>query len=231
LCHHVAAAAADILSADAVEGETGRDGDAGDKDAKVLGEPARRNGVDDVVGHRLLPRRILNVHDGRFAGDGHGLFHRPDPHVRVHRGRERSGQLDALALDDAEAAQSERYRVGAGAQVDDSVTTVPSVTTERVFSISAGLDVSTVTPGSTAPDVSLTTPAIDACAKRTDARRSSTRTNDRTNPINLHLQSVIASCQRGIEGHFQRRCHGHKPSFDAVKAERDIHSEMDMIAP
>src|SRR5262245_23760830 len=41
-----------------------------------------------------------------------------------------------------------------------------SVTTLRVFSISAGLDASTVTPGNTAPDVSLTTPAIplaDAC--------------------------------------------------------------------
>jgi hypothetical protein len=31
---------------------------------------------------------------------------------------------------------------------------VPSVTAERVFSISAGLDASTVTPGSTAPDAS-----------------------------------------------------------------------------
>src|SRR5204863_5963703 len=38
----------------------------------------------------------------------------------------------------------------------------PSVTAERVFSISTGLDTSTVTPGSTAPDVSLTTPVTDA---------------------------------------------------------------------
>ena len=36
----------------------------------------------------------------------------------------------------------------------------PSVTLERVFSMSAGLLTSTVTPGSTAPDVSLTVPAI-----------------------------------------------------------------------
>src|SRR5215831_2830354 len=41
---------------------------------------------------------------------------------------------------------------------------VPSVMALRVFSISAGLAASTVTPGSTAPDVSLTTPAMDACA-------------------------------------------------------------------
>ena len=39
---------------------------------------------------------------------------------------------------------------------------VPSLTTERTRSIKAGLDTSTVTPGNTAPDVSLTTPVIDA---------------------------------------------------------------------
>src|SRR4249919_3195099 len=41
---------------------------------------------------------------------------------------------------------------------------VPSVTTNRTFSINTGLAASTVTPGSTAPDVSFTTPAMDACA-------------------------------------------------------------------
>src|SRR5688572_33427893 len=41
---------------------------------------------------------------------------------------------------------------------------VPSVITDRTFSISAGLAASTVTPGSTAPDVSLTTPPMEACA-------------------------------------------------------------------
>jgi len=39
-----------------------------------------------------------------------------------------------------------------------------SVTTDRVLSISAGLDASTSTPGMTAPDVSLTTPVIAAWA-------------------------------------------------------------------
>src|SRR5437899_12856331 len=37
-----------------------------------------------------------------------------------------------------------------------------SVTTKRTFSIRAGLAASTVTPGITAPDVSLTTPAMAA---------------------------------------------------------------------
>src|SRR5439155_5818683 len=39
----------------------------------------------------------------------------------------------------------------------------PSVTTERVLSMSTGLANSTVTPGRTAFDVSLTTPVIDPC--------------------------------------------------------------------
>ena len=41
---------------------------------------------------------------------------------------------------------------------------VPSLTTVRVFSMSAGLDASTVTPGRTAADASRTTPAIVAWA-------------------------------------------------------------------
>jgi len=39
-----------------------------------------------------------------------------------------------------------------------------SVTTLRVFSISAGLEASTVTPGTTAPDASLTSPAMPLVA-------------------------------------------------------------------
>src|SRR5207249_8590996 len=41
---------------------------------------------------------------------------------------------------------------------------LPSVTTDRTLSINAGLAASTVTPGRTAPDVSFTTPAMDAWA-------------------------------------------------------------------
>src|SRR5436190_16939404 len=40
----------------------------------------------------------------------------------------------------------------------------PSVTAERTFSMRTGLAASTVTPGSTAPDVSFTTPVMDAWA-------------------------------------------------------------------
>src|SRR5437667_7493695 len=46
---------------------------------------------------------------------------------------------------------------------------VPSLTTERTFSMSTGLSASTVTPGRIAPDVSLMTPVITACAYAVDA--------------------------------------------------------------
>src|SRR5262245_40850918 len=56
---------------------------------------------------------------------------------------------------------------------------VPSVTTERTFSISAGLAASTVTPGRTAPDGSLTTPA-SACAWTMDGSEMTSPNNRST---------------------------------------------------
>src|SRR5688500_4880979 len=54
---------------------------------------------------------------------------------------------------------------------------VSSLTTERTFSIRTGLAASTVTPGSTAPDASLTTPAMAPCA---NAAAGTSRTTSRT---------------------------------------------------
>src|SRR5688572_26562548 len=54
----------------------------------------------------------------------------------------------------------------------------PSVAVVRTFSISAGLAASTVTPGRTAPDESLTAPAMVACAHAVDCaaiRHASTK--------------------------------------------------------
>src|SRR5438067_3910256 len=50
----------------------------------------------------------------------------------------------------------------------------PSVTTERTFSIRAGLAASTVTPGITAPDASRTTPEMPAacCAHALEGKDS-----------------------------------------------------------
>src|SRR5262249_39833260 len=50
---------------------------------------------------------------------------------------------------------------------------VPSVITDRTFSINAGLAASTVTPGSTAPEPSLTTPVMDAWARAIEGKRAS----------------------------------------------------------
>ena len=65
-------------------------------------------------------------------------------------------------LDGVEAGQRERHGIGAGRKVDDRGTVrCRRSTTVRTFSISAGLAASTVTPGSTAPDVSRTDPAME----------------------------------------------------------------------
>ena len=64
---------------------------------------------------------------------------------------------------------------------------VPSVTAERTFSISAGLVASTVTPGSTAPEASFTSPAITACA---DARLGQ-RTNKATSATDFTITRIF----------------------------------------
>src|SRR5437868_10551833 len=90
----------------------------------------------------------------------------------------------------------------------------PSVVAVLTFSISAGLDASTVTPGSTAPDASLTTPVMDACAKA--AAGTSTSNNAATNAartVDMRIRSffvqyrdlpnlVIAANCRRCEGGF-----------------------------
>ena len=87
----------------------------------------------------------------------------------------------------AEAGQRERHGVGAGPQVDDAVLAgAVGHGGLRAFSISAGLDASTVTPGSTAPDASLTTPVMEAWANA--AAGTSTRSSNAPNPTcNLRM--------------------------------------------
>ena len=67
---------------------------------------------------------------------------------------------------------------------------LPSVTAERVFSIRAGLDASTVTPGSTAPEASLTTPVMEAWANA--AAGTSTSNAKTAKPCrNLRMNSLL----------------------------------------
>src|SRR4029078_12519129 len=63
---------------------------------------------------------------------------------------------------------------------------VPSLTAVRTFSISAGLLASTVTPGSMAPEVSLTVPAITACAAAL-VGRSARKTQTARDPTKLRI--------------------------------------------
>src|ERR671923_211944 len=69
---------------------------------------------------------------------------------------------------------------------------VASVTATRTFSMSAGLDASTVTPGRTAPDVSRTVPVMVACANANAGAQANANwiNRIRTNP------RIIASVSR-----------------------------------
>src|SRR5256885_16886208 len=59
--------------------------------------------------------------------------------------------------------------------------------------MSAGLDASTDTPGSTAPELSRTTPAIALCARAADANPRMSRMNARTR------RTIIGpSCRRSL---------------------------------
>src|SRR5678815_1326115 len=61
----------------------------------------------------------------------------------------------------------------------------PSLTLVRTFSISAGLDASILTPGSTAPDVSRTTPAIDWAAARAGITTTAAAARSNRRPVAL----------------------------------------------
>src|SRR5678815_2137564 len=72
----------------------------------------------------------------------------------------------------------------------------PSLTAERTFSIRAGLAASTVTPGRTAPDVSLTTPvsALWACAAPGSRANSpaATRTALSVRAYSLAISTILS---------------------------------------
>ncbi len=67
--------------------------------------PAARNAGNHGAVDRAHSLRTLHVDDGSLTGHGDGLCEGPDFQVHVHRRDERRGQLDALALERAEAWQ------------------------------------------------------------------------------------------------------------------------------
>ena len=132
-----------------------------------------------LVVERDLTLRALRVDDRRLAGDGDRLLHAADAHVGVHGD-------DRRAADDAAPS---RFTVAKPASVNVTVYVpgrrssiryrpAPSVTVLRTFSISAGLAASTVTPGSTAPEASLTMPAMVACAQAGMSHRQTGRNEE-----------------------------------------------------
>src|SRR5688572_12612561 len=89
------------------------------------------------------------------------------------------------------------------------------VVTERVRSMSAGLEASTVTPGSTAPDASLTVPTMEPCAKAlAGARTRHASTRIRCNDgciLLLRLRDRERS-----EAVYQKGCGGLKYRFRRI---------------
>src|SRR5438477_8611055 len=70
-------------------------------------------------------------------------------------------------------------------------------TTDRTFSISTGLAASTVTPGRTAPDASLTTPVIAACAYAEAGRNRKTSRVVPSRVANLVIELLLGWCVGG----------------------------------
>src|SRR6187431_2589490 len=75
---------------------------------------------------------------------------------------------------------------------------VLSLTAVRTFSISAGLLASTVTPGRIAPEVSLTVPAMTACAAAVVGRsaRKTQTARDPTKRRIWHLHVLVGQSPR-----------------------------------
>jgi hypothetical protein len=112
--------------------------------------PADRQRIDDVLGEDLLLGDTLDIDDGRspvtttVSVTGSTLSSAFTEAANIH-------ELDAFALDRIEPL-GVSVTVPPGRRSMILYWPVPSVLTERTFSIRAGLAASTMTPGSTAPD-------------------------------------------------------------------------------
>src|SRR6187402_1442015 len=73
---------------------------------------------------------------------------------------------------------------------------LPSVIADFTFSIRASLAASTVTPGSTAPEVSFTTPVIALCARATVGANTSTASAATTKLTTLRVIRCLLQLSR-----------------------------------
>src|SRR5712691_1655775 len=76
---------------------------------------------------------------------------------------------------------------------------VASVVTDRTFSIRTGLATSTVTPGSTPPDVSLTRPVIAACAKAAAGKSNNTDSTATDRVTIIDIMRLLAQLRDLLE--------------------------------
>src|SRR5438093_646482 len=89
----------------------------------------------------------------------------------------------------------------------------PLVTTERVFSMSAGLDAWTVTLGMTAPEESLTVPTIEAWAWAVAGMTTSaTRTRIAFTNLSIVTSKVLAAPRSDVQ---RLRTSAYSPHFPA----------------
>ena len=125
--------------------------------------------VDD---HRLPVAD--DVDDRRLAGDGDGFFERAELELGVDRRGEVAFEQDARRAGSVLKPAIVNVTVVRARDADRrcDIGRRRSVTALRTRSISAGLAASTVTPGSAAPDESLTTPEMAACASAFSGRNS-----------------------------------------------------------
>src|SRR5437762_6351236 len=100
---------------------------------------------------------------------------------------------------------------------------LPSVTAERTFSMSAALAASTVTPGRIAPDVSFTTPVMDAWAYAVAGTITKIATTSNARVSLLIPTPLFRSC-RSARFSFAEAAAIKHPSPGVVKRERRPHA-------
>jgi hypothetical protein len=80
---------------------------------------ARREHVEQLVGHHELLAHVLRVHERCFPADRDHLFERAHLQVGVHRGGEPACEADPVAPQGVEPRQRKRYGIGTGPQIHD----------------------------------------------------------------------------------------------------------------
>ena len=153
--------------------------------------PRRWQRVQRLLRERLLLGDRLHVHHRRFPGHRNRFFDGSDFEGPVDRRREARGNLDAFVTDGVEARSVKVTVYTPGRSCSTVYRPAPSLIAVRAFSISAGLAASTVTPGRTAPELSVATPAIAPnCAKHSAGKMTTADAPARRCLMTLRMQDA-----------------------------------------